>query len=204
MVYWPIERLTRYKNNTKTHPDTQIEKICNSISDYGFDQPISVDTQGIIIKGHGRLMAAHALGMKEVPVIIREDLTLIEAAASRIADNKVAESPWDEKALSIEMQMLDEEGINIVEATGFTDEEVKAILKNLEFDGGDGGSETDESFDDVDSAHVKMIQLFYDIDKEKTVREICATLGSKFNTSNLSDTVYQALLYVNERFANAG
>ena len=89
--YWDIELLTKYKNNTKTHPDSQVDKIANSIKSYGFDQPIAVDTEGVIIKGHGRLMAALKLGMKKVPVIVRADLTLIQAAASRIADNKVAE-----------------------------------------------------------------------------------------------------------------
>ena len=106
MAYWPVEKLIKYEQNTKTHPDTQIEKIARSIENYGFDQPISVDMSGVIIKGHGRLMAARLLRLDVVPVIIRDDLTIIEAAASRIADNRVAESPWDENLLPLELEML--------------------------------------------------------------------------------------------------
>lgn len=130
--YWDIELLTKYKNNTKTHPDSQVDKIANSIKSYGFDQPIAVDTEGVIIKGHGRLMAALKLGMKKVPVIVRADLTLIQAAASRIADNKVAESPWDESLLPLELEMLKESGINIDEDIGFSAEEIANIFKDAQ------------------------------------------------------------------------
>ena len=131
MVYWPIDKLIKYERNTKTHPQTQIDAIASSIKKFGFDQPIAIDTQGIIIKGHGRLMAAKHLGMESVPVIIRDDLSLIEAAASRISDNRVAESPWDEELLPIELNMLDENGIDIFDI-GFDEDEIKGILKSFE------------------------------------------------------------------------
>ena len=132
MAYWPVEKLIKYEQNTKTHPDTQIEKIARSIENYGFDQPISVDMSGVIIKGHGRLMAARLLRLDVVPVIIRDDLTIIEAAASRIADNRVAESPWDENLLPLELEMLKENGIDF-EDTGFDNDEIEAILKKNNF-----------------------------------------------------------------------
>ena len=130
--YWDVELLTKYENNTKTHPDTQVKKIADSIINYGFDQPISVDKEGVIIKGHGRLLAAEKLGMKKVPVIVRSDLTLIQAAASRIADNKVAESPWDEDLLPLELKMLEENGIDLTNDVGFSGEELKILFNNFE------------------------------------------------------------------------
>ncbi|MDE2024878.1 MAG: ParB N-terminal domain-containing protein [Patescibacteria group bacterium] len=129
MTYWPIEKLLKYENNCKTHPDIQIEKIANSIKNFSFDQPIAVDKDGIIIKGHGRLMAAQLLGLKEVPVIVRSDLTHAEAATSRIADNAVAESPWDENLLPTELHMLAAEGIDIHKDIGFSSEEIEDIFK---------------------------------------------------------------------------
>lgn len=133
MTYWPIEKLVQYPNNCKVHPETQIEKIAQSIKSFGFDQPISVDTQGIIIKGHGRLMASKLLGLKEVPVIVRDDLTLIEAKASRIADNKVAESAWDQYLLPIELKEIDNAGFDL-STTGFEMEEINTIFGNDDFE----------------------------------------------------------------------
>jgi hypothetical protein len=72
---WPIEDVHPYANNAKEHPDEQVEKIRSSIKNYGWDQPIVVDAGGEIIKGHGRRLAAKSLGMAEVPVIVREDLS---------------------------------------------------------------------------------------------------------------------------------
>jgi len=108
-----VERVDRtdlipYTNNPKEHPDEQVNKIASSIKNYGWDQPIVVDGDGEIIKGHGRLQAAEKLGLDEVPVIWREDLTDAEAKAARIADNKTAESPWDDDLLATELETLPE------------------------------------------------------------------------------------------------
>ena len=202
MLYWPISKLTKYHNNTKTHPDTQIEKIARSIELYGFDQPISVDRDGIIIKGHGRLMAAKLLGIDIVPVIVRDDLTRIQAAASRIADNKVAESPWDEYLLPMELKMLEEADFDLLQ-TGFEAKEINKIMGNLDFssDTEDGGESTNASTDDDGDKHVKMIQLFYDTEQDKLFRDAVSKLSEIFLTENMSDTVYKALLYAEENLS---
>ena len=102
------DELIPYSNNPKEHPDEQVKKIASSIKNYGWDQPIVVDADGEIIKGHGRLQAAETLGLDEVPVIWREDLSDAEAKAARIADNKTAESPWDDDLLATELEVLDD------------------------------------------------------------------------------------------------
>src|SRR6056297_3812968 len=94
-----VDAIIPYTNNPKEHPDEQVQKIASSIKNYGWDQPIVVDGDGEIIKGHGRLQAAEKLGLDEVPVIWREDLTDAEAKAARIADHKTAESPWADDLL---------------------------------------------------------------------------------------------------------
>ena len=125
-----VERVSRdelipYSNNPKEHPEEQVNKIASSIKNYGWDQPIVVDGEGEIIKGHGRLQAAEKLGLDEVPVIWREDLSDAEAKAARIADNKTAESPWDDDLLATELEVLDE--FDDIEL-GFDDGEIDDLL----------------------------------------------------------------------------
>ena len=125
-----IERLSPdavipYANNAKEHPDEQVKKIASSIKNYGWDQPIVVDADNEIIKGHGRLQAAELLGLDEVPVIRRDDLTDAEAKAARIADNKTAESPWNDDLLASELELLDD--FDDVEL-GFDDGEIDDLL----------------------------------------------------------------------------
>jgi len=128
----PREDLIPYANNPKEHPEEQVNKIASSIKNYGWDQPIVVDGDGEIIKGHGRLQAAEKLGLDEVPVIWREDLTDAEAKAARIADNKTAESAWDDELLSTELDVLMDMPEIEDDSLGFDDDEIDEILNDLD------------------------------------------------------------------------
>ena len=130
------DKLIPYSNNAKKHPEEQVKKIASSIKNYGWDQPIVVDGANEIIKGHGRLQAAELLGLDEVPIIKREDLTEAEAKAARIADNKTAESEWDEDLLTTELEILDEDFDIDLEDTGFDDEEIDDLLNAEDTDEG--------------------------------------------------------------------
>lgn len=110
--------LTPYANNTKAHPTEQIDKIAAAIAEFGWDQPIVVDGQGVILKGHGRREAALRLGLKLVPVVVRSDLTEAQKKAARIADNKVAESAWLTDQLKLELESLAELDFDLT-LTGF-------------------------------------------------------------------------------------
>jgi ParB-like chromosome segregation protein Spo0J len=123
----PAADLIPYTNNPKEHPDEQVQKIASSIKNYGFDQPIVVDEDNEIIKGHGRLQAAELLGMETVPVLRRDDLTDAEKKAARIADNKSAESPWDDDLLSLEVEQVADD-FDPVEL-GFDDDELDDLLE---------------------------------------------------------------------------
>ena len=92
---WEIERLVPYAKNAKKHPQEQIKKLAASIKQFGWTQPIIVWTDGSIIAGHGRRLAALDLGLTHVPVLVRSDLTKIQADTLRLADNKVASTEYD-------------------------------------------------------------------------------------------------------------
>lgn len=96
---WPLSRIKPYKKNAKRHPKEQIDMLARIVKKHGFDQPIVVDSKGVIIKGHGRWLAATELKMTSVPVIVRADLDAASIAEARIADNRISEFGWDYDAL---------------------------------------------------------------------------------------------------------
>jgi len=101
-----IGTIKPYEKNAKRHPKEQIEKLAAIIKRHGFDQPIVVDSAGVIIKGHGRLLASKQLGLKKVPVLVRADLTPAQVREARIADNRVTEFGWDMDLVTQELQEL--------------------------------------------------------------------------------------------------
>lgn len=101
------QSLTPYARNTKIHTTAQIDKIASQINAHGFDVPIVVDKDLVIIKGHGRREASMRLKLESVPVIVRDDLNEFEVMAARIGDNAVADCEWDEDMLRFEVGTLD-------------------------------------------------------------------------------------------------
>lgn len=101
------EDLKPYELNAKTHPEEQVELIARSIKEFGFRQNLVIDDHNSVVIGHGRLLAAKKLGLPYVPCMRVKDLTQAQIRALRIADNRVAESPWDLEVLNLELQDLD-------------------------------------------------------------------------------------------------
>lgn len=115
------ESLIEYAFNNRKHSDEQIDLIANSIKDFGFNQPIVVDEDNIILVGHGRLRAAKKLELTEVPVFKVVGLSEIQKRAYRILDNKIQnDSEWDFDKLNIELPFLETEGFDL-EAWGLDD-----------------------------------------------------------------------------------
>jgi hypothetical protein len=127
IIWVPIDKITPYPLNNKLHPPSQIDAIAGSIIEYGFDVPIVVDEDGVILKGHGRHLASRKLDLLEVPVIIRADLTTAQKKACRIADNKVGVSDWDYESLKVELEALQELDFDL-DLTGFSLEECDSIF----------------------------------------------------------------------------
>jgi ParB-like chromosome segregation protein Spo0J len=107
IVLRDIETIQPYELNSKIHDKSQVKGIAKSIKEFGWDQPIVVDVDGVIIKGHGRRLAAIELGLKKVPVLVRDDLTPDQVRAARLADNRVAISGIDNTLLRKELESLD-------------------------------------------------------------------------------------------------
>ena len=119
--------LTAYGKNARTHSDSQVAQIAASIREFGFTNPVLIDKEGGIIAGHGRVLGARKLGLKEVPCLRLDHLTDVQRRAYIIADNKIAlNAGWDEEMLKLELADLGDAGFDI-ELTGFTLEEIEAL-----------------------------------------------------------------------------
>jgi DNA modification methylase len=126
--HWLIEKLIPYARNPRTHSDAQIAQIAASIAEFGFNNPILVDTKAGIIAGHGRLLAARKLQLKEVPVIVLDHLTETQKRAYILADNQLAlNAGWDQELLRVELTALQEEDFNL-NIIGFDDVELARLL----------------------------------------------------------------------------
>lgn len=127
----PIEELRMYSRNARTHSGEQVRRIAQSIQEFGFLNPILLDSATReIIAGHGRLLAARELGLETVPVVIYNHLTDTQRRAYTLADNKLAlDAGWDEELLKLELDelKLDDFDLDII---GFEDFSFGDDIKN--------------------------------------------------------------------------
>lgn len=128
---WDVDRLIPYEKNAKIHDPAQVMKIAAAIKEFGWDQPIVVDAEGVVIKGHGRRLAAIELGMKKVPVLVRDDLTPDQVKAARISDNRVAQGDVDFELLQGEISELNDIEFNM-ESLGFDARELSFMTEELD------------------------------------------------------------------------
>ena len=151
---WPLDRLTPYAKNARTHSDTQVAQIASSIVEYGFTAPLLVSGDGGILAGHGRLAAAQKLALEVVPVVVLDHLTPTQRRAYILADNAIAQAAgWDEELLASELADLSAAGFDLV-LTGFNDDELADLLGDIEerTDGEEAppiGEPADEDIPDV-------------------------------------------------------
>jgi DNA modification methylase len=105
----PTEKLIPYARNAKKHDAAQVSKLAGSIREFGFNNPVLIDKDNGIIAGHGRVMAAQKLELKDVPCIRLGHLTDTQRRAYILADNRLAEvnSGWDEELLKLEIKDID-------------------------------------------------------------------------------------------------
>ena len=144
--YYSPDQLKPYEKNPRKN--LNVDKVADSIIEFGFQQPIVVDKDMVVIVGHTRLEASKKLKLDKVPVIIA-DISPKKAKAYRIADNRLSEdSDWDYDFLNIEINMLKEENFDLVEL-GFSKEELDNLLTNPdEFD--EGNLEEQGKLDELD------------------------------------------------------
>ncbi len=163
IVIRDIDDIKPYELNAKNHDDKQVEKIAKSITEFGWDQPIVVDKSGVIIKGHGRRLAAVKLGLKNVPVLVRDDLTDEQVRAARLADNRVAISDIDTDILQKELASLSFDLNGIFDGKELTFMEVDlgemnmdAIVQDMDSEVKAQSIETAKKIEEADIADVRL------------------------------------------------
>jgi len=125
-----INSLVLYENNSRLHSDEQINQIVNSISEFGFTNPILIDENQMVLAGHGRLKAAEILDLKNVPTIQISNLSESQKKAYVIADNKLAlNADWNDDLLQNEVLNLVNENIDLT-LLGFNQNEIDSFLNH--------------------------------------------------------------------------
>jgi DNA modification methylase len=124
----PTADLIPYARNSRTHSDAQIAKIASSIREFGFINPVVTDGKNGIVAGHGRVMAANKLGLKEIPCVEASHLTEAQKRAYVIADNRMAlDAGWNADMLKVELGELQSLNFDLA-LTGFEVGEIDAFL----------------------------------------------------------------------------
>ncbi len=119
-----VAELIPYARNAREHSEEQVRQLRASLREFGFVAPLLIDSQGNILAGHGRLMAAKAEGMEEVPCVLVEHLSDTQRRAYILADNRLAEqASWNAELVSLELQELKEAGFELI-LTGFDESDI--------------------------------------------------------------------------------
>ncbi|EPM8786894.1 ParB/Srx family N-terminal domain-containing protein [Escherichia coli] len=131
IVYRPLQELSPYAHNARTHSPEQVAQLVESIKQFGWTNPVLIDEKGEIIAGHGRVMAAEMLKMDSVPVIVLSGLTDEQKKAYRLADNRLPmNAGWDEDLLRMELSDLINADFD-VSLTGFIPTEIDELLTDV-------------------------------------------------------------------------
>ncbi len=153
-----VDDLIPYARNARTHDYEQVAQIAASIREFGWTNPVLIDGDNGIIAGHGRLLAAYKLNMKEVPVIVLTHLSETQRRAYVLADNKLAlNAGWDDELLEVELTELKDLGFDL-ELVGFDEKEINKIFG--------AGLEENASPGDVVGGDRHLLMIEYDSEQE--------------------------------------
>lgn len=124
-----INKLIPYVNNARTHSPEQIKKLQSSLREFGFINPVIIDDKYNVVAGHGRILAAQAEGIKEIPCVYVDYLTEAQKKAYILADNRMAmDAGWDEEMLKVELEALQDMAFDL-SMTGFDEKELADLFK---------------------------------------------------------------------------
>jgi ParB-like chromosome segregation protein Spo0J len=131
----PIAALRSNPKNPRKHSSRQLKRLAALIREVGFINPVIVDETMMILAGHGRVAAAHQLGLTAIPVIIFDHLTPAQKRAYLIADNRIAEQAgWDRELLAVELgeliELLPAQGLDVT-LTGFEVAEIDLLIADM-------------------------------------------------------------------------
>jgi ParB-like nuclease domain len=126
---WPIDKPIPYARNARKITQAAIDKVAASIQEFGWQQPIVVDKDRVILAGHTRHLAAQKLVLKTVPVHVASDLSITKAKAYRLSDNRTNdEASWDNELLALEFEDLKVDEFDLA-LTGFSFDEIGKLAK---------------------------------------------------------------------------
>ena len=175
--YRNTDELIPYARNARTHSESQIAQIAASIKEFGFNNPILLDGENGVIAGHGRLLAAQKLGLKQVPCIELSHLSETQKKAYILADNKIAlNSGWDFDTLSIELEDLKLNDFKI-ELTGFNLEEIEGLQDPLS-----ALDEDDSSNLNTDQKDIFNVTFSFNKEDEDLIKNFITEKGKPFIT----------------------
>jgi ParB-like chromosome segregation protein Spo0J len=164
----PIDSLIPYARNSRTHTPEQVSQIAASIKEFNFTNPVLIDSDGGIVAGHGRVLAAQKLKMQSVPCIVLDGLTEAQRKAYVIADNKLAlNAGWDNELLKIELAELIDLGFDI-KLTGFDGDELTNVMFGEELE----QMEAEEQ--SVDAAFEVSVECENESEQERIYNELTA------------------------------
>ncbi|MEA1064731.1 ParB/Srx family N-terminal domain-containing protein [Erwinia sp. HR93] len=176
IVYRQLTELTQYARNARTHDKAQVGQLIASIREFGWTNPVLVDENGVIIAGHGRVMAAEEMGMDTVPCITLAGLTGAQKRAYRLADNRLPlNAGWNEELLALEVETLQDEGFNI-DLLGFNDYELSKIFETEADNPADHWIGMPD-FDQSDANGVRQLIVHFETDAD--VKNFAELVGAK-------------------------
>lgn len=192
------DKLIPYARNSRTHSEQQVAQIAGSIREFGFTNPVLIDNENGIIAGHGRVMAAQKLGLKEVPCIRLSHLTETQRKAYVIADNKLAlNSGWDEQMLGLELADLRELDFDLG-LLGFDAVSIESFLNPPEpyievAEVTGQGRSMQEAKEDYSESIIRQIILVYPIEEYDAVIEAMGQYAEQHGLANNTEVVNHLL-----------
>ena len=185
--YVPTEKIHPYEKNPRINDDA-VEGVAKSLTEFGWQQPIVVDTNNVIIVGHTRWKAAQILEMDKVPVIVARDLSPEQIKSYRLVDNRTGElASWNTELLSIEVESLRDLGADLG-LTGFAEYELQELGASTE-----GAGETTGRGKLSDGTALKQIYLFFSADDYEYVVSALFRTGIELSIETNSDIVMALL-----------
>ena len=209
---WPLGKLKEDPKNARNHDDRNITAIAASLARFGQQKPIVVSPDGVVLAGNGMFRAAKALGWTHLAAVVFDKKEEAEKVGYAIADNRTAElADWDDVALAQALTLLNEANDGELVDVGFNDEEFMEILARVEQQEAEvpeieeqesqatpgapaseqGGGV--EASPEAPAADVRYVQLFFDSETHETFVERVKYLATLYGTTNITDTVHEAV-----------
>ncbi len=194
-----IDKVKPHPKNPNVHNEKQVKLLAKIIEYQGWRNPVVISNlSGLVVAGHGRLQAAKQMGLPWVPVDFQDFDNEKQELEHMLADNRIAElAQIDEPALREimkELQMLESD----LDMTGFLDKDVEKLFKDAQNSLGLNPSENNQQVDANGinvpmPSHVRMVQLFLNVESQPIFIAAAQKLQHKLKTSNLTETVYQVI-----------